>query len=76
MGAYTFASCIREARSPPNIAMSRSDLPGASLRWTHQLPSKVATISQIAAPQRRRGPAQIRAVPHSAGSASSLKSGD
>eukprot|EP00959_Pyramimonas_sp_CCMP1952_P180234 3768955-Pyramimonas_sp.AAC.1 len=61
MSAYTSASGIREARSPTRTAMSRSDLPGASLRRTHQQPSKVATVSQIAASQGRRGPAQVRA---------------
>eukprot|EP00959_Pyramimonas_sp_CCMP1952_P473368 9501626-Pyramimonas_sp.AAC.1 len=30
-------------RSPPGTGRSRSDPHGASLRWTHQQPSKVAT---------------------------------
>ena len=46
---------------------SRSDLRGASLRWTHQQSSKVATVSQTAATQGGRGLAQICAVPYSAG---------
>eukprot|EP00959_Pyramimonas_sp_CCMP1952_P224103 4685741-Pyramimonas_sp.AAC.1 len=45
--------------SPPGTARSRSGLRSASPRWTHQQPSKVATVWQIAASQGRRGPAQI-----------------
>ena len=38
-------------RSPPGMARSNLNLRGASLRWTHQQPSKVVTVSQIAAPR-------------------------
>ena len=37
-----------EDRSPPRMASSNVNLGGASLRWTHPQPSKVATLSQIA----------------------------
>eukprot|EP00959_Pyramimonas_sp_CCMP1952_P412889 8652004-Pyramimonas_sp.AAC.1 len=67
MGAYTSASGIREARSPQRIARCRSDLRGASLRWARYQLSKVAVVSQIAAPQGRRGAARICAVPNSSG---------
>ena len=39
-------------RSPPGMAKSNLSPRGASLRWTHQQPSKVATVSQVAAPPR------------------------
>eukprot|EP00959_Pyramimonas_sp_CCMP1952_P359501 7527955-Pyramimonas_sp.AAC.1 len=73
MGASTSASGDREARSPPRIARSSSDLRGAPLRWTRHQPSKVATVSQIAAPQGRRDPAQTCAVPHSDGPTITLR---
>ena len=37
-------------RSPPGIARSNLDPRKTSLRWTSQQPSKLATVSQIAAP--------------------------
>ena len=42
-------------RSPPGTAKSHGDPRGTPLCWTSQEPTKVATVSQIAAPQGRRG---------------------
>ena len=42
-------------RSPPGMARSNLSPRRASLRWPPQQPSKVATVSQIAAPQGWRG---------------------
>ena len=42
-------------RSPPRMARSHLGLGRASLCWTPQQPSKVVTVSQIAAPQGWRG---------------------
>ena len=40
---------------PPRDGEVSSGPRGTSLRWTSQEPTKVATVSQIAAPQGRRG---------------------
>ena len=42
-------------RSPPGNGEASSDPRGAPLCWTSQEPTKVATVSQIAARQGRRG---------------------
>eukprot|EP00959_Pyramimonas_sp_CCMP1952_P394061 8256812-Pyramimonas_sp.AAC.1 len=42
-------------RSPPGTARCDLNPRGTSLCWTFQQQSKVATVSQIAAPQGRRG---------------------
>ena len=39
-------------RSPPGTAMSSGGPRKTQLRWTSQEPTKVATASQIAAPQK------------------------
>ena len=42
-------------RSPPGMARSNLSLGMTPLRWAPQQPPKVATVSQIAAPQGWRG---------------------
>eukprot|EP00959_Pyramimonas_sp_CCMP1952_P173153 3618465-Pyramimonas_sp.AAC.1 len=59
---------FRRSQPPPaRTARSRSGPRGASPRRTHQQPSKVATVSQIAAPQGWRGLIWVRASRHCAG---------
>eukprot|EP00959_Pyramimonas_sp_CCMP1952_P403051 8445284-Pyramimonas_sp.AAC.1 len=49
------------------MARSRLGLRRTSLCWTPQQPSKVATVSQIAAPQGWRGPFWVCAGRHCVG---------
>ena len=42
-------------RSPPGTARPHCDLRRTPLRWTSQVPTKLATVSQDVTPQGRRG---------------------
>ena len=60
-------------RSPPKTVRSHGDPRKTSLCWASQEPTKEATVSQIAAPQERRGLMVIPVRRHCAGPPRSLR---